>query len=259
MAADYRLWTRDPASLYASNVDGTLNLMRAAMRADVPRVVYTSSVATLGLNADGTPADEDTPVSIDDMIGHYKRSKFIAEREVRRMVTEDRLPAVIVNPSTPIGPRDVKPTPTGRVILDAAAGRIPAFVNTGLNVVHVDDVARGHLLAFERGTPGERYILGGEDLSLETILARVAAASGRKAPKLKLPHAAVLPFAYASELFARIFGGEPLATVDGVRMARKRMFFSSRKARDSLGYGFRSSTEAIRDAVEWFRRNGYLK
>ncbi len=259
VAADYRLWTRDPASLYASNVDGTLNLMRAALRAGVSRVVYTSSVATLGLNADGTPADEDTPVSIDDMIGHYKRSKFIAEREVRRMVTEDRLPAVIVNPSTPIGPRDVKPTPTGRVVLDAAAGRIPAFVNTGLNVVHVDDVARGHLLAFERGTPGERYILGGEDLSLETILARVAAVSGRKAPKLKLPHAAVLPIAHASELFARMFGGEPLATVDGVRMARKRMFFSSRKARESLGYGFRSSTEAIRDAVEWFKSNGYLK
>ncbi len=259
VAADYRLWIRDPASLYASNVDGTLNLMRAALRAGVPRVVYTSSVATLGLNADGTPADEDTPVSIDDMIGHYKRSKFIAEREVRRMVTEDRLPAVIVNPSTPIGPRDVKPTPTGRVVLDAAAGRIPAFVNTGLNVVHVDDVARGHLLAFERGTPGERYILGGEDLSLETILARVAAVSGRKAPKLKLPHAAVLPIAHASELFARMFGGEPLATVDGVRMARKRMFFSSRKARESLGYGFRSSTEAIRDAVEWFKSNGYLK
>ncbi len=259
VAADYRLWIRDPASLYASNVDGTLNLMRAALRAGVSRVVYTSSVATLGLNADGTPADEDTPVSIDDMIGHYKRSKFIAEREVRRMVTEDRLPAVIVNPSTPIGPRDVKPTPTGRVILDAAAGRIPAFVNTGLNVVHVDDVARGHLLAFERGTPGERYILGGEDLSLETILARVAAVSGRKAPKLKLPHAAVLPIAHASELFARMFGGEPLATVDGVRMARKRMFFSSRKARESLGYGFRSSTEAIRDAVEWFKSNGYLK
>ncbi len=259
VAADYRLWTRDPASLYASNVDGTLNLMRAALRAGVPRVVYTSSVATLGLNADGTPADEDTPVSIDDMIGHYKRSKFIAEREVRRMVTEERLPAVIVNPSTPIGPRDVKPTPTGRVVLDAAAGRIPAFVNTGLNVVHVDDVARGHLLAFERGTPGERYILGGEDLSLETILARVAAVSGRKAPKLKLPHAAVLPIAHASELFARMFGGEPLATVDGVRMARKRMFFSSRKARESLGYGFRSSTEAIRDAVEWFKSNGYLK
>ncbi len=259
VAADYRLWTRDPASLYASNVDGTRNLMRAALRAGVRRVVYTSSVATLGLNADGAPADEDTPVSIDDMIGHYKRSKFIAEREVRRMVTEDRLPAVIVNPSTPIGPRDVKPTPTGRVILDAAAGRIPAFVNTGLNVVHVDDVARGHLLAFERGTPGERYILGGEDLSLETILARVAAVSGRKAPKLKLPHAAVLPIAHASELFARMFGGEPLATVDGVRMARKRMFFSSRKARESLGYSFRSSTEAIRDAVEWFKTNGYLK
>lgn len=258
LAADYRLWTRDPASLYASNVNGTVNLMRAALRADVERIVYTSSVATLGLNADGTPSDEETPVTLDDMIGHYKRSKFLAEQEVRRMVVEDNLPAVIVNPSTPVGPRDVKPTPTGRVILDAAGGRLPAFVNTGLNVVHVDDVAQGHLLAFDRGTIGERYILGGEDLSLEAILICVAGLRGRKPPRLRLPHALVLPIAHGSELFARIFGGEPLATVDGVRMARKRMYFSSRKAEEKLGYDYRSSTEAIRDAVDWFVRNGYL-
>ncbi len=258
VAADYRLWTRDPASLYASNVDGTVNLMRAALRAGVERIVYTSSVATLGLNADGTPSNEETPVSLEDMIGDYKRSKFLAEQKVRQMVLEDDLPAVTVNPSTPIGPRDVKPTPTGRIILDAAAGRLPAFVDTGLNVVHVDDVAAGHLMAFERGEKGERYILGGEDLSLEAILACVAGIRGNKPPKLRLPHALVLPIAHGSELFARIFGGEPLATVAGVRMSRKRMYFYSRKAKEKLGYDYRSSTEAIRDAVDWFARNGYL-
>ncbi len=259
VAADYRLWTTDPSSLYASNVEGTVNLMRAALRAGVERIVYTSSVATLGLNADGTPSNEETPVTLDDMIGDYKRSKFLAEQRVRQMVLDNDLPAVIVNPSTPVGPRDVKPTPTGRLIRDAAMGRLPAFVNTGLNVVHVDDVAEGHILAFERGAKGERYILGGEDLSLEAILACVAGFAGRKPPKIRLPHALVLPIAHGSEFWARIFGGEPLATVDGVRMSRKHMFFSSRKAEEKLGYGYRSSTEAIRDAVDWFARNGFLR
>lgn len=259
VAADYRLWARDTAELYASNMDGTVNLMRASLRAGVERIVYTSSVATLGQNADGTPSDEETPVSLGDMIGHYKRSKFLAEETVRHMVTEDGLPAVIVNPSTPIGPRDVKPTPTGRVILHAAAGRLPAFVDTGLNVVHVDDVAAGHLLAFERGRTGERYVLGGEDMSLETILAHVAEVSRGRPPRVRLPHAAVMPIALASEVWARMFGGEPLATVDGVRMSRKRMFFSSAKAREALGYRHRPATEAIRDAVDWFERNGYLR
>lgn len=258
VAADYRLWARDPASLYASNVEGTVNLMRAALRAGVERIVYTSSVATLGLNADGTPADEETPVSLEDMIGDYKRSKFLAEGKVRQMVLEEGLPAIIVNPSTPMGPGDVKPTPTGKVILDAAAGRLPAFVDTGLNVVHVDDVAAGHLLAFQRGAAGERYILGGEDMSLENILAQVAEVMGRKPPRLKLPHSLVLPLARGSEFWARIFGGDPFATVDGVRMSRKHMYFSSRKAEEKLGYGHRSSAEAIRDAVDWFRKYGYL-
>ncbi|HSS64941.1 MAG TPA: hopanoid-associated sugar epimerase [Gammaproteobacteria bacterium] len=259
VAADYRLWTRDPASLYASNVEGTANLMRAALRSGIERIVYTSSVATLGLNPDRTPSSEETPVTLEDMIGDYKRSKFLAEQTVRQMVLEDDLPAVIVNPSTPIGPRDVKPTPTGRVIVDAASGRLPAFVNTGLNVVHVDDVAEGHLLAFERGEQGERYILGGEDLSLEAILACVAEITGRKPPRVRLPHALVLPLAHGSELWARFFGGEPLATVDAVRMSRKHMFFSSHKAEEKLGYGHRSSLEAIRDAVDWFSRHGYLR
>ncbi len=259
VAADYRLWTRDSAELYASNVDGTVNLMRVALRADVERIVYTSSVATLGLNADGTPSDEETPVRLEDMIGDYKRSKFLAEEKVRQMVIEDELPAVIVNPSTPIGPRDVKPTPTGRIILDAAAGRLPAFVDTGLNVVHVDDVAAGHLSALERGKVGERYVLGGEDMSLEAILTHVAKISRGKPPRVRLPHAVVMPVAFVSEAWARIFGGEPLATVDGVRMSRKRMFYSSRKAKEALGYTHRPAPEAICDAVDWFVRNNYLR
>jgi dihydroflavonol-4-reductase len=258
VAADYRLWARDPEALYASNVDGSVNVMRAAADAGVERIVYTSSVATLGLNSDGSPADEETPVALDHMIGDYKRSKFLAEKAVTKLVADAQLPVVIVNPSTPIGPRDVKPTPTGRLILDAAAGRIPAFVNTGLNVAHVDDVARGHLQAFEKGTIGERYILGGENMSLEEILRSVAAICGRKPPKLRLPHGLVLPIAYAAEAWARLFGGEPLATVDGVKMSRKRMYFSCQKAERELGYSHRPADEAIRDAVDWFRQNGYL-
>ena len=258
VAADYRLWTRDPEALYASNVDGSVNVMQAAADAGVQRIVYTSSVATLGINSDGSPADEETPVALDHMIGDYKRSKFLAEKAVTQLVADAQLPVVIVNPSTPIGPRDVKPTPTGRLILDAAAGRIPAFVDTGLNVAHVDDVARGHLQAFEQGTIGERYILGGENMSLEEILRSVAAISGRKPPKLRLPHGLVMPVAYAAEAWARIFGGEPLATVDGVKMSRKRMYFSCEKAERELGYSHRPADEAIRDAVEWFRQNGYL-
>jgi dihydroflavonol-4-reductase len=258
VAADYRLWARDPEALYASNVDGSVNVMRAAADAGVERIVYTSSVATLGLNSDGSPADEETPVALDHMIGDYKRSKFLAEKAVTKLVADAQLPVVIVNPSTPIGPRDVKPTPTGRLILDAAAGRIPAFVNTGLNVAHVDDVARGHLQAFEKGTIGERYILGGENMSLEEILRSVAAICGRKSPKLRLPHGLVLPIAYAAEAWARLFGGEPLATVDGVKMSRKRMYFSCQKAERELGYSHRPADEAIRDAVDWFRQNGYL-
>ena len=259
VAADYRLWVPEPASIYRANVDGTANLMKAALEAGVERVVYTSSVATLGLHDDGAPADETTPSSLATMIGHYKRSKFLAEEAVKALVRERGLPAVIVNPSTPIGPRDVKPTPTGRMILDAAAGKMPAYVDTGLNVVHVDDVAAGHLLAFERGAVGERYILGGTDMSLRDILAEVARLTGRKPPSIRLPHNAVLPIAYLSEAWTRLRGrGEPLATVDGVRMSKKRMYFSSAKAERALGYRHRPAAEAIRDAVRWFRESGYL-
>jgi len=259
VAADYRLWTPHPEVLYRSNVRGTRDLMRVALKAGVRRIVYTSSVATLGLNPDGTPADERTPVTIDHMIGHYKRSKYLAEQEVARLVAENGLPAVIVNPSTPVGPRDIKPTPTGRMVLDAAAGRMPAFVDTGLNVVHVDDVAEGHLRAFERGKTGERYILGGENLSLREILGRVAEITGGKPPRIRLPHNLVLPFGYITEAWARLFRtGEPRLTVDGVRMAKKWMYFSSHKARAELDYQPRPAREALVDAVTWFRDNGYL-
>lgn len=259
VAADYRLWVPDPESIYKVNVDGTKSLMEAALAAGVSRIVYTSSVATLGLKGDGSPADEDTPSGFDDMIGHYKRSKFLAEAMVRDMVRDRDLPAVIVNPSTPVGPRDIRPTPTGRMIVEAASGRIPAFVQTGLNIVHVDDVAAGHLCAYDRGVIGERYILGGENLSLEDILGRIAAICGRRAPHIKLPHNLILPVAHVAEAWARLSGGpEPLVTVDGVRLAKKWMFFTSAKAERELRYEPSSTETALIDAVEWFGANGYL-
>ncbi|MGH8742955.1 MAG: hopanoid-associated sugar epimerase [Burkholderiales bacterium] len=257
-AADYRLWTRNPEALYQSNVNGTLNIMQAALKSGVKRIVYTSSVATLGLNADGTPADENTPVTFADMIGHYKRSKFLAEAEVKKLVREQGLPAVIVNPSTPVGPRDIKPTPTGRMVLDAACGRTPAYVDTGLNLVHVDDVAEGHWLAYERGKIGERYILGACNMTLREILTAVAKITGNKPPRLRLPHNLVLPIAYLSEAWAWLTNGsEPRATVDGVRLSKKYMYFSIEKARRELSYRPQAVEKALKDAVEWFRANGY--
>jgi dihydroflavonol-4-reductase len=253
VAADYRLWVRDPEAMYRANVDGTRALMTAALAAGVGLIVYTSSVATLGLIADGSPADETTPSTLDDMVGPYKRSKFLAEEAVRGLVREQRLPAVIVNPSTPIGPRDVKPTPTGRMIVEAASGRMPAFVDTGLNLVHVDDVAMGHLLAEERGRIGERYILGGENMTLATILRRIAALVGRKPPTVKLPIAAVWPVAVVAEAMGRLTGREPFVTLDGLRLARKIMFFSSAKAIRELGYAPRPAEAGLADAIAWFR------
>jgi len=252
VAADYRIWVPDPDRIYRVNVEGTRQLMLAALEAGVQRVVYTSSVATLGLNRDGRPADETTPVTLADMVGHYKRSKFLAEAEVRRLVDEQALPAVIVNPSTPVGPRDIKPTPTGRLIADAAAGRMPAYVDTGLNIVQVDDVAAGHLLAFHRGRIGERYILGGDDLTLRDILEIVATLTGRRPPAVRLPHDLILPLACLVEGWTRLTGGkDPQLTVDGARMARKKMFFSSAKAESDLGYHHRPAREALADAVTW--------
>ncbi len=257
VAADYRLGTRDPEQLYRTNVEGTRNILAAARRAGVERSVYTSSVATLGLPGDGTPGDEATPVTLDAMIGHYKRSKFLAERAVLEEARAG-LSVVIVNPSTPVGPGDVKPTPTGQVVLDAACGRMPAYVDTGLNIVHVDDVARGHLLAFERGVVGERYILGGKDMTLREILAEIAPLVGRDPPRVRLPYAAVLPIAYIAEAFSRVSGRTGRVTLEGVRMSRKRMFFSSAKAQRELGYSWRPPRQAFVDAVAWFRVCGLI-
>ncbi len=258
-AADYRLWTPHPEPMYAANVDGTRNIMRAALDAGIGRVIYTSSVATLGTGRNGTPADEGTPSALKGMIGHYKRSKFMAETVVRDMVVTEGLPAVIVNPSTPIGPRDIKPTPTGKMILDAARGRMPAYVDTGLNIVHVDDVAAGHLLALEKGRIGERYILGGEDMSLKDILSHIAAITNHNPPRIRLPHNAILPLAWIVQGIALLSGvAQPMMTVDGVRMAKKRMFYSSAKAGRELAYTHRPATEALGDAIAWFRYRGLL-
>jgi dihydroflavonol-4-reductase len=260
VAADYRLWVPQPAAMYRTNVEGTRELLLAAAAAGVGRIVYTSSVATLGLRADRLPSDETTPAALADMIGHYKRSKFLAEQAVRALIAESGLPAVIVNPSAPVGPADARPTPTGRVLLEAARGRIPAYVDTGLNLVHVDDVAEGHLLAFERGRIGERYILGGDNLPLGDMLAQIANLVGRRPPRLRLPSRALLPVAVIAEAIARLgIGGEPLVTADGVRMARKPMYFTSAKAERELGYRSRPAVEGLRDAIEWYRGCGYLR
>ena len=259
VAADYRLWVPRPEEIYGTNVNGTLNIMHAAAKAGVERIVYTSSVATLGLTPDGSPADESTPVVYADMIGHYKRSKFLAEAEVQQLVDKHGLPVVIVNPSTPIGPRDIKPTPTGHMILNAASGRMPAYVDTGLNLVHVDDVAIGHLLAYKHGKIGQRYILGAHNMTLKEILTELAGITGNPGPRFRLPHNLILPIAYVSEAWARLIGdSEPLVTVDGVRLAKKTMFFSQEKAERELGFTTGPVIEALRDAVDWFRRNGYL-
>jgi len=260
VAADYRLWMRNPDDMYRVNVEGTRSIMLAAAEAGITRIVYTSSVATLGLHANGAPADETTPSKLDGMIGHYKRSKFMAETIVRKLVAEQGLPAIIVNPAGPAGPRDIKPTPTGQMILDTMRGRMPGYIDTGLNIVHVDDVAKGHLLAFERGVTGERYILGGENLALKDILGRVAILANRTPPRIRMPYHVVLPLAWLSEAAATITGAaQPLIAVDGVRMTRKRMFFSSNKARRELGYNPRPAQAALEDAVTWFKQHGYCK
>lgn len=258
VAADYRLWTPDPQRLYRTNVEGTRNVLEAARRARIARIVYTSSVATVGLPPDGSPGTEATPVALADMIGHYKRSKFLAEELVRELAREG-LPVVIVNPSTPIGPGDVRPTPTGRLVMDAALGRMPAYVDTGLNIVHVDDVAAGHLQALEHGRRGERYILGGENLTLREILAAISRLAGRRPPRVRLPHAVLLPFALVAEMLARVSGRETRLTLAGVRMARKPMYFSSEKAVRELGYRWRPPAAAFADAITWLRARGLLE
>jgi dihydroflavonol-4-reductase len=257
VAADYRLWSRDPEEIVRNNLEGTRATMQAALAAGVERVVYTSSVATLK-PLDGKAADETSRHTEASAIGAYKRSKVVAERLVEDMVRGQGLRAVIVNPSTPIGPRDVKPTPTGRIIVEAATGRMPAFLDTGLNLAHVDDVAEGHLLALNRGKIGESYVLGGTDVSLKEMLGAIAAITGRKAPRFQMPRLPLYPLAHLAEAIASITGKEPFLTADALNMAKYHMFFSSDKAVRELGYTYRPYTEGLTDAVAWFRKAGYV-
>ncbi len=257
VAADYRLWVRDPEAMYAANVEGTRKLLQLARDTGISRAVYTSSVATMGFRSDGTIVDEETPVSLADMIGHYKRSKFLAEQQAIEAAKMGQH-VVILNPTTPIGANDAKPTPTGRIVVDFLNGNFPAYVDTGLNFVDVEDVAAMHVAALERGTPGERYILGGENLTLKQFLDRMAAITGLPSPKMQVPHSVATIFAYFDEWFTgRVKGREPRATVEAVRMGRKKMFASSAKAERELGYRANTIDAALKSAVNWFRANGY--
>lgn len=261
VAADYRLWTRNAADaleMYKSNVEGTRALIDAARQAGVRRIVYCSSVATMGFRTDGASVDEASPVRLEDMIGHYKRSKFIGE-QVAIEAGRKGGDVVVVNPSTPVGEQDVKPTPTGRILVDFLKKKFPAYVDTGLNVVDVREVARGHVLAYEKGTPGERYILGGENLSLKQILDKLAAITGLAAPSIKLPYAFALAAGVVDTIITgRLRGKEPRVTLDAVRMGRKKMWVRSAKAEKELGYRVVAVDDALRRACEWFRTNGYV-
>ena len=259
VAADYRLWAQDPGEIVRTNCDGTRNLMLAARDAGLERIVYTSSVATLAVGANGVAADENGQLPLAMAVGAYKRSKVAAEALVTAMIAADRLPAIIVHPSTPIGPRDVKPTPTGRIIVEAAKGHMPGYVDTGLNLVHVDDVAAGHLAALKHGKIGEHYILGGQNVGFASLLAEIAQMSGRRPPYLRLPHSVLYPFALLAEAKARLTHREPFLTRDGLRMSQQRMFFSSAKAQRDLGYCARPYQEGLADALAWFGQHGYLR
>jgi len=256
IAADYRIWAPDPEEIVRNNLASTRATMDAARAAGVERIVYTSSVATLRPDP-AAPADETRPATPAQAVGAYKRSKVVAERLVEAMVA-DGLPAVIVNPSTPIGPRDVRPTPTGRIIVEAANGRMPAYLDSGLNLVHVDDVATGHLLALEHGHIGARYILGGQDIALAAMLRAIAEQVGRRRPTIAIPRRPLFPLAYANEALARLTGREPFLTVDALRMAGHHMFFSSARAEAELGYRARPWEEALTDAIAWFRGAGMI-
>lgn len=258
VAADYRLWARDPEEIVCNNREGTRAVMQAARDIGVERVVYTSSVAALKPRDDRCDADETDRADMATAIGAYKKSKVAAERVVEEM-TGHGLPAVMVSPSTPIGPRDIRPTPTGRIIVEAANGRMPAYVETGLNLVHVDDVADGHLLALQKGRIGENYILGGHNVMLKDMLAEIARLMGRKAPSISLPRAPLYPLAYLSEAIAQITDKEPMLTSDALRMSRHKMFFSSVKAKRELGYGYSPWRLAVADALNWFRTAGYVR
>ena len=258
VAADYRLWVRDPDAMYRANVDGTLAIMDAARDAHVQRIVITSSVATMGFLTDGTIVDEQTPVDLNHMIGHYKRSKFLAEQSALA-AGRAGAPVVVVNPTTPIGERDIKPTPTGRIVVDFLDRNFPAYVDTGLNLVDVREVARGHVLAMEKAKPGERYILGGENLTLKQILDKLSGISGIPSPTWQVPHAVALGFAAFDEVFTgRLRGKEPRATIEAVRMGRKKMFASSAKAERELGYRVTPVDDALLRASTWFAQHGYV-
>jgi dihydroflavonol-4-reductase len=257
-AADYRLWTRTPSLMYDINVGGTRNVLEEALTAGVDRVVYTSSVGTLGNPGDGTPGNESTPVTLADMVGHYKKSKFLAERAAESFVPRG-LPLVIVNPSTPVGGLDIKPTPTGKIIVDFLNGRMPAYLDTGLNVIDVEDCARGHLLAARHGRIGEKYILGNENLTLQRIFSMLEEITGLPAPRVRLPYTPILLAAYCNEAISRLTGREPLIPLAGVQMARKFMFFDSAKAVSELGLQQRPARQALVRAVEWFRAKGYAR
>ncbi len=259
VAADYRVWVPDPDAMLRANVDGALAMVRAAADAGAERIVHCSSVAALGQSGDGTPANEDTPTDEADFVGIYKRSKYLAEKAVLDLARRESLPVVVVNPAAPVGPRDIKPTPTGKMILDAAAGRMPAYIDTGLNIVHVDDVAEGHVLALEKGRIGQRYVLGGEDMSLKAILDLVADVAHRRPPFIRLPEAVVWPAAFIMEKLASVTGIPPMMTRDHLKMARKKMFYSSAKAKKELGYSPRPVRLAVEDAVAWFKANGMLR
>lgn len=257
VAADYRLWVPDPSTMHDINVQGTRSLIIAAHEAGVKKIVYTSSVAALGFHTDGTPAKEDTPVDPTLIHGHYKRSKYQAEQMVRQLTNDHQLPLVIVNPSTPIGPYDIRPTPTGRIVIDTLAGRMPAYVNTGLNIAHVDDIATGHLLACQHGKIGERYILGGDNMTLLQILQTIDAITEKKRKRVNIPIPVMLPLAWLMEKIALITNKEPRATLDSIHMAKKLMYFSSEKAERELGYQHRPALAALQDAVKWFQDNNY--
>ncbi len=260
VAADYRLWSRDPQELYRSNVDGTRNILTAARDEGVERVVYTSTVGALGIPSSGTPGTETTPVCIDNMVGHYKRSKYLAEQEALRSFREDLLPVVIVNPSTPVGEGDIKPTPTGKIIVDFLNRKMPAYIQTGLNLVDVRDVAKGHVLAAERGVPGEKYILGNLNITLRDILRLLAQATGLPAPTKRIPYSVAYAAAAADTfLFGTILRSEPHIPLEGVKMARKLMYFDSAKAVRELGFPQSPVNEALARAVDWFRANKYVK
>lgn len=258
VAADYRLWARDSTEIYRNNLEGTRIVMDAALNHGVEKIIYTSSVATLKPIA-GASADETARLEEKSAIGAYKRSKIAAERLVETMCQRQGLPAVIVNPSTPIGPHDIRPTPTGRIIIEAAAGRMPAFVETGLNLVHVDDVAEGHMLALERGQTGQSYTLGGQNATLKEMLTVIASLAGRRAPRVRLPRMPLFALAYAAEAVAKLTGKEPFITADGLKMAKYRMFFSSAKAERALGYTARPYRHGLEEALIWFRKAGYLR